>query len=170
METIDKRPIALLGIDTKTIFDRLCAAKVGDTIAYAELSSLIGRDIRGMAHHCLASARRKALNEKQIVFATVSKVGVKRLNDVEIVATGEDTVSRIRRMSKRSLRTITAVQDYDRLPNGSKVLHNTYASVLGVVAHISSSRQINKLSAKVEQSAMTLPVQKTIEALREAGL
>lgn len=160
-----KRPIGLLSIDTKAVYDRLTKAKMGETVSYDELSQLIGRDIRNGAYWCLQSARRKALIDG-LVFGSVSKVGIKRLNDTEIVDTGHDAVTRIHRLSTRSARKV-ALAEYSTLSPESKVKFNTHVSILGVMAHMTRSKQVAKLTESVTKAQASLPLAKTLEAFKQ---
>lgn len=162
--TTTTRAIGLISIDTKVLFDRLITANVGDVIPYSELTELIGRDVRGSAIWALGGARRKAFRERSFVFAAVRNEGVKRLSDLEIVDTGEDTASRIHRMSRRGAQRLMAVADFNALPNESKIRHNTYASLLGMTAHVTKNTQVKRLAAKIEKTQAQLPLQRTLEA------
>jgi hypothetical protein len=156
-----------LSIDVKVTYDRLRAAKVGDVVTYQELSALIGRDIRKTAAWVLSSARRKVLHDDSIVFGVIYKVGVKRLNDQEIVATGHDAITMIHRRAVRSIKKITAVQDFHALSPADQIRHNTYASVLGMLSHTTRDKQIKRIEAVVEKSQAELAVQRTLKALVE---
>lgn len=160
----DKKIIAALSLDAKLLYERLKSAKIGDVVTYQELSNIIGRDVLDPGRGLLQTARRKALREDYFVFGIVRKEGLKRLSDLEIVATGEDTVGRIRRTARRGFRTITAVKDFEALPNEAKIRHNVYASMLGAVAMAASAPQMKKLEKKVSEAKAQLSLTKTLEA------
>ena len=81
----DQIPAFKRSIDTQTVVDRLRASEIGDLVTYASISEALGRDVTNGARSVLQSARRIVLNEDQMVFGVVTRVGLKRLSDVEIV-------------------------------------------------------------------------------------
>jgi len=162
-----KRPIGTISIDTRVVYDRLKATQIGETVLYADLTKLIGRDIRGVASWVLQSARRKALHDDQLVFGSVRNEGVRRLADTEIVDTGHDAITQIHRRSVRSLRKLASVQDFSALPPQDKVRHNAYASLLSISAHATRDKQVKKIEQAVEKSQAALAVQRTLDALKE---
>lgn len=162
------RPLGLMSIDTKTIYERILKASIGETVTYEELEKLIGRSVRERGTWLLLSARRRALNQDGLVFGTVAKIGIKRLSDTEIVAGSEDDVHRVHRQALRGMRKLTAIKHYDSLPAESKTRHGVNASALAVLAHMTRSTSLKRLETKVrEQSQPSLPLQKTLEAFRE---
>jgi len=167
-ENKNKRPIGLLSIDVKTIYDRIIKAGVGDTITYAEMEGLIGRPVREHGQWILMSARRRALMQNGMVFGVVKKIGVRRLSDSEIVNLGADFVGRVHRLSNKAVRTIACVQDFNALPAEAKLKHGTYASAMGMLAYITREKQIKRLEERVDKAQASLPLQKTLDAFKES--
>ena len=95
------RTIPELSIDSKMLYDRLIKAEVGAVIPYRELTEVISRDVQGPARGNMNTARHRALRHNGMVFEAVWKVGLKRLNDTEVVAVGEASLGRIRRVARR---------------------------------------------------------------------
>jgi hypothetical protein len=160
-----KRPIALLSIDAKLLYERLIQVEVGAEITNKELSDIIGRNVQESGRGVLATARRKAQREDQIVFGIVRNVGLKRLTDAEIVNSGERSIEHHRRSSKRAGRRLTCVQHFDALPPEVQTRHNAQASYFGLVAHLSTTRQMKRLEEKVSNGV--LPLQRTLEAFKD---
>lgn len=133
-------------------------------VTYAALSDVLGRDVRNGAWTVLASARR-ALQREGIVYGTIRKVGIKRLDDEEIVGTGRDALKKTRRASRRALNRL-ACADYDKLTNEGRIKHNTYVSMLGALNAITKEPQIRKIEAGVEDAQAKLPLAKTLEAFK----
>lgn len=158
-----KKSIQEMSIDTRLILQRLEKARVDETITYAELDGLIGRDVRKVAAHCLQSALRAAMR-REIVFGTVWGVGLKRLGDGELAGVGEVARQKIRRTAKRAIKKMLLVQDFDSLSNEEKVRHNASLSMLGAVAHIASTGQAKTLERRVSSTMGALPLQRTLEA------
>lgn len=162
----EKRAVPELSVDTQTIERLLWEIAVGDTVPYATLSKAIGRDVQHSARHILQSACDRALKEKRMVFAPVVGVGMKRLDDVGIVSTGASTIRRIFNLSRRGLRRLAAVADFDALPNEQKVKHNLTMGQLGMLSHATKSTTVKKLEAKAG-NGQPLPTAKFLDAMRE---
>lgn len=160
------RAFELASIDVKAMVDSLSKLKVGERASWDSLTKLIGRDIRYAGHSILAQARHKLMRDQQMVFGVERGQGLVRLDDVQIVDTGQHFVGKIRRTAKRALRQITTV-DYDKLPNESKIRHNAAASMFGAIHHVSSQKSIGKLESKVKELSGTLPLAKTLEAFKD---
>lgn len=136
-------------------------------VSYPEISAVLGRDVQGAAWHVLAGAR-KSLERDGIVFGTVRGAGINRLTDDEIVGTGRDALSRIRRSSRRAINRL-ACADYGKLSNDGKVKHNTYASMLGALNQATKEPQIRKVEAAVTTAQAKLPLAKTLDAFKGEG-
>lgn len=164
---MNNKIIQSLSLDSKMIYERLKKTEIGDIIPYSELSTLIGRNAQNGGRGSIQTARRKSLREDYMVFGVIHNVGLKRLSDLEIVATGEDTVTKIRRASARGFRIITAIRDFDKLPNDKKILHNTYASVLGALSMATTAARMKKLEGRVAEAKASLSLTGTLEAFRD---
>lgn len=164
--TEQKAVIQQLSIDAKMIYERLIASSVGDTITYSELSELIGRDVQRTGRGALVTARRRARNIDRMVFGTVRTSGLTRLSDAQIVETGEGALSHIRRAARRGAQTVLCVQNFNSLPNEKKVQHNTYVSMLGMMAEVAKPAKIRAIEKSVEATQAALPLAKMLEELR----
>jgi hypothetical protein len=167
MNAEQQRPIGLISIDAKSIYDRLMKCAVGEIVSYEELNALIGRDVRNGAHYALATACKKAMRQTGAVFGVIRKVGVKRLNDEEIAQSLTGPVERIHRTANAGLRRGACVENFSALPRELQAQHNANLSLLGVMSHFTKGRQITALTARVEKAQATLPLQKTLEAFKE---
>jgi hypothetical protein len=156
----------IASIDTNALADRLLAVPVGEVIPYAELSAEVGLDVRsGGGKSRLRSARHRLQREKSAVFGTVAGVGLRRLNDEQIVEAGSGYVDRVRRTARRGAKLVTAVADFGALPQHAKARHNAQLSVFAAIEAVSASRTVNRLAAG-ETSARPLPIAATLEAFR----
>jgi len=161
------RPQFQLSVDARLIFERLIAAKVGDEIQYTELSGLVGIDVQYRSRHILVSAIHKALYDRRMVFASIRNVGVTRLKDDDIIASSEGDLRRIRRVSRRSIRKLAAVE-FDKLSNESKIKQNAFMSMMGALTSFASQPNIKRIEAHVTTAHQALPLAKTLEAFAKA--
>jgi hypothetical protein len=160
-----KRSIPEISVDARLLYERLKQVGVGETIRYEELDAVVDRDVRNGAHGVMTTARRRAQNIDQIVFGTIRGVGLKRLNDAEIVDTGQSQIDAVRRRARRAFTILTCVSDFDALPAESKVKHNTYASMFSVLSNVTKPGQIKKVEQHVERTQAELPLARVLEAL-----
>jgi hypothetical protein len=168
IELKSTRPLFLISIDVKSTYDLLIKANVGDIIKYEEIEALLGRSVRGeKGAWILSSARRRAFTQNSMLFGTISKVGVKRLDDREIVDSTHDALTRIHRASLKAARRLTAIRDFDALGTSYQTKHNTNASALALLVYVTKESQLKKIEDKVAKSLRTLPLQKTLDSFRE---
>lgn len=165
----ETRTTATLSMDTRILFERLLAAGPGDTVTYEEMNKLVGRDIQDKDRYVLQSALQKALTHGY-VFGNIRKVGFKRLSDEEIVGTGASAISRTGRMSRRGIKKLSSVRNFNELPNGAQIKHNAAMSILGMISHATRKRQVKKIEERVTYSQDKLSLRKTIEAMSGNGV
>lgn len=157
-----RRTAGAQNIDVQILVDFL-RGKTG-LVKYSEMTTVLGRDVRGAAWTVLAAARR-ALEREGIVFGTVRGVGIKRLNDVEIIGTGRAALTRARRAMRRSINTVGCV-DYDSLDDDSKVQHNTYLSIMSAINKVTHEPQIRRVQVAVQKAQAKLPLARTLDAFK----
>jgi len=162
-EITNKRTIPQVSIDTTVLYDRIIKAKIGDFISYNELSQLLNRNVQKEARVNLTSARRKALNNNKILFECVSGRGIKRLNDIEMVETGQSTLTKIKRAARLGAKKITCVKNFNELPNDVKIKHNANLSALGVISLFSKNKSISKIEDQTKVSNDLISIGKTME-------
>lgn len=162
---IDKLTRFEMSIDTRTLYELIMKAEIGDTVTFESMKSALGRPVEGN-EPSLQSALRHAFNQDDRYFANVRKVGYKRLTDIEIVGSGEIETSHIRRRAKRAGKRLTLVQDFSKLTPDERIRHNTYLSIFSAMAQITKNSAVKKLEGVVKQSGESLPLAKTLEALK----
>lgn len=97
---------------TKLLCDHLRI--VNEHISYDRIAAITGRPV-GDIRAAIASARR-ILERDKIVFAVVRGVGLRRINDNEIVQSTEQMKGTIRRASRRGLKRLEAISNVAALP------------------------------------------------------
>jgi len=156
----------ILSIETKQLLERLMKVKVGELISYQEMTDIVGRDIRKDGSGIMYSARRKALNDCQIVFITITNEGIKRASDEEIANSGASVIHKIRKASKKGKKVLHAVNDFGALTNNSKIRHNASASFLGAIDLMTRPKKIVALEEKVKEESECINVTKTLELFK----
>lgn len=148
--------------DTKIIESILSESKVGDLVTYEQLSKAIGRDVRQFAQPSLRSARQGLLNSKGFVFGTETNVGLRRLNDEEIVDSTEADRARMRRSARRSIKKLTVV-DFEKLPDDKKKQHVVASAQMGAIEMFATKNATKKISSKVDEGKKTIAIGETLK-------
>lgn len=159
MELNDKQPMFAASADAKTLAHVLRQAKVGDTVAYKDLSAAIARDVCSDARAAMGTARAILQREDKMIFDAVRGEGLKRLADVEIVSLGDRARAHVRRVSRNAVKKIVCV-DYDALPKEKQTEHNTALSMFGVFCELATDKSTKRLSSSVESASAALPIAK----------
>lgn len=132
--------------ETRILIDALSNLTAGEVLTYGELSALVGTRIAG-ASPSLQSARRHLENAGTATFSIVTKIGIKRLSDADIVAAADADRLRVRNAAKRGLRRVSNVASYDALDDASKRRHNAHAAVFGMIEAATSEKRLKEIEA-----------------------
>lgn len=162
------KAIAEISVEAKLLHQALKAVAIGGTITWTELAHIIGRPVTAQqkGYGALQTARKRALVDDGLVFEAVHKIGLKRLNDSEIVATGTHSIDRIRRIARRGTQKLLSVKEFDKLPNADKIRHNAVVSLLGAVQQIATENKVKSLEKHVTNSQAALPTAKALEIFK----
>lgn len=147
---MNERPQFRLGVDTQTLLKYLETIPVGEIVSYEVLGNLIGCDVQS-DRGSLESARRLLVRDNQIVFGVVRGVGLKRLNPSEVVEQEGETVTKIRRATKRSLKRLASA-DFDSLSKPDQNKHRLVSATLGAIAVCSSQKAHNRLEQRIQSN------------------
>lgn len=158
------RAIPTISLDAVLLYERLKKLAVGDVITYDELDAVVSRDVRTEAYHQLVTARKKALSVDLMCFAPVRGIGIKRLSDVEIVATGESFTRRVRRTSGKALRTLASVADYAALGTNEKNRYNVSVTIHGALLHSLKPAAMKRIEEKVSEANAQLAIAQALQA------
>lgn len=144
---INPRPhVGQVSVDSLMLARRLRAADVGETISYDEMNALIRRDVRGAAEYALKTARKIALRDNQIVFGTVTGVGIKRLSDDEITSEPKRMFQRIRRAANRTVQVVACADPSKVSPDKQREI-SAALSIAGTIALFASPKSITAAEA-----------------------
>ena len=141
--------------DTRIIENVLSELKIGELATYEQLSKAIGRDVRKYAIGALQSARKSLLNTKQIVFGVDDNVGVRRLDDSQIVqSTGLDRL-KMQRHANRTIKKLSCV-NYEGLSEPDKKRHIVASAQMGALALFSGKNAEKKIASKAESKPIAI--------------
>lgn len=165
-EETSKKVISACSLETTLVYQRLQRCEREEVVTYKELTDLIGRNIQAYRTP-LTSATRKMLNYDNVDFQVVRGLGIKRVNDTEIVNSSDSTFVRIRRTALKKSKQLACVEKFNDLTEELKAKHNASLSVLGAIRQFSKRNTIKKIEGKVREAGATLPVAKTIKLFME---
>jgi hypothetical protein len=148
--------------DTKVLEHVLSEVAVGEMVTYEQLSKAIGRDVREHALPSLSSARRGLLNQKKYVFGIEHNVGLRRLNDSQIVDASESDRAKLKRAANRAISKL-AVVNFDQLPADKKRQHTIASAQMGAVAMFAGKTATKKIASSVNDSKTTLAIGETLK-------
>jgi hypothetical protein len=163
-----KRPYFKRSIETDLLINHYDGMEVGDVTTYKEIEEACGADIRkNWGIH--GTATRRLLVDKSKRFETVKTVGVQRLDQSEVIDKSKHGMKRAHRALKRERdKLVYGVTDPDKLTDTQRQDYNTQRSIFEVTIHASKKKTIEKVKRIVcEAGSNPLPVQKTIEALKQ---
>jgi alkylated DNA nucleotide flippase Atl1 len=152
MET--KQPDFQLSADSAAIVKAIEEMPVGGVITYAQLSAVIGRDIRHF-RGSLESARKSVQRDKGMVFDVIRKEGIKRLADNEIIDLSDKAREHSRRHAKRIAKKLICV-NYESLSKDKQVKHNAALSMFGTLSELSSTASMKRLEAQIQATGTQL--------------
>ena len=143
--------------DTIAIEARLRQLSVGETITWEELAAAIGCDCSpgSEGYSRLASARNSLLNDR-IVIGCIIGVGLKYLSDSDIAEVSGKEVKKVRRASRKSLKKLASVREFDELSPDQKRQHLVASAQLGAVHEFSKPAAQKKIAAAVNGSPLSL--------------
>jgi hypothetical protein len=95
--------------ETDLLIARLRDVPLGQEISYADLSRVIGRDVRTFARPRLSSARDIALREFGVCFFAVRGQGLRRITVEDLPQIGVHARRSIQSKAKNGLKAISAV-------------------------------------------------------------
>jgi hypothetical protein len=155
--------------DSEAIARLLSALAVGEEVSYHDLTAAIGRDVQTVARAAMERARYRLERDERRVFGVVLGIGLRRLNDREIVATSDKARAHIRRTSRRAARTVLC-SDYAALPREDQTKHNTALSVFGILEQMAGDKAYRRIEHGVRESGSTLTDAKAAAlALKDVG-
>lgn len=161
LEKSEGFPLFRLSAESRLLIGRLQKATVGEVITYAEMATLISHPVDGSTG-ALRTALLRVLRDYDMVFGAVVGVGMKRLNDDEIIDEGTQYANAVRRKAKRSIERVSKV-DFTKLPREQQMRHSAHVATMAVVAFVGNDKQIRKIEASITPEKRELPVLETLK-------
>jgi len=144
---------------------RLRGMEPGDTVTYAELSALIGRDI--LQHrYLILKACEGLLRAERRAFESVYRTGIRRLTADQAVEGVPHVLRRVRRIVRRGAAKVAAI-DYHALSSDAlRQQHNGFISVCAALLQCADGHALKRVSGRCSNSlAAPLPPASTLQML-----
>lgn len=156
-------PMFQMSPDTRLLRQTMAKVSVGQTVTYETLSAAISKPVSSSSA-ALQSARNSLLRKEHMVFGVIRGVGLKRLDDTDIVNASEQDVVGMRRKAKRAVRKLTSISDYNALPPEKRLAHTARVSVFTAMADMLTDRSLEHVEKAAVGHSSQLPFNETIRA------
>lgn len=156
-----KQPLFRVSSDTAALVRLLSTAEPGVLVSWEQMSDELGRSAApGEPGYPATLAARKILErDYRIAFEAEPTHGLRRLQNDEVVKSGDRFLDRARRVVKRGIVRLTCA-NYDALPRDQQVQHNAKISVMAAIAELGSSKSIRRVEKHVRDNNAALPAAK----------
>jgi len=157
--------IPQISIDALTLYNRIKTMKIGDVIEYKELNALIGRDCQ-KTRGPLTTARRRAERLDNIVIECVHNEGIKRIDDIELVAVGESGIRHIHRKANKIFTKLGKTDNFEAMPQDKKQRLIALRTLAAFSKDVTKEKRIKVIENSVKTTNELLPVGKTLELFK----
>jgi len=154
------KPTFKANVETRLIIQEFEKVKVGETITYEKISEVASKEITEL-RGSIATALKRVLRDRDMVFACVRMVGFKRLDDIEIVDKGSTDAAAIRRKTMRTLEQQMKV-DFAKLPHKKQMQASAQVSIMGAISMMTKPQAIQKIAGKIDKGTKELPTNQTL--------
>lgn len=150
----------------KKIIEVLSRFPIGETIPQKAVTEALGTSIH-FCRHLVYRAMEAMNKDSGAAFATVYRVGWRRMHPSEVASVGRTARGRIRRMAARATSTMTSVMekandlDDRQIDNISREI-----GALAMLRHLARQRVVDKLPVIPVRSDGTIP-QESVRAIFE---
>lgn len=162
--------IAENSADVSRLRDRLSELAIGETVTFAQLEEVTGRDFKTKRRYLLVRAMDQLNAETGAVFESVFGVGYKRVPIEQAPNTGGRARRRIRKIAGRTMKRLAnaAARANDvPLPTMLKLMQEQ--SVLGAIQSLSRDGTVEKAAADATATSpapVAVVARRLVEALR----
>lgn len=159
-----KRTIGEISGETKQLIEILSDCGVGQLLEYEDLASKIGLSYGSpQFRSAVQTARKSVEKEERFVFGVIRGVGLKRLNDSEIVADSKGSLRGINRKCRRARSKLECAK-YEALSAVEKQIHNVNLAVAGAIEQASSVKKVREITKRLSDSKLiNLAIVETLE-------
>lgn len=149
--------------ETSRLISFLEPQSISTIVSYPEISEIIRRNAQGDGRGIVGSAIKWLQNNKSQIWGTVRRVGLKRLDDGEIVDKGRSNLRKVNRTANRAAKVVRCVR-YENLSRDQKQEHDALLVGLRTIQLFSRKDGFEKVKAAIPENGAILPdVKKVME-------
>lgn len=164
----EKRMLYEKSSDARVLEMFLMKMTIGQLASYEDMSAYLGKDVlSSKVRSALQTARNTLQRERRMVFGCERGIGLRRLNDEQIVGSIESDCRRIQRVSRRSMKKLAAA-NFDALSPEGKRKHVVHSAQLGALALFSTRKAAARIETRVKDGDVSLPIDETLRLFGEA--
>lgn len=150
--------------ETSMLVNELHKYDMGTFVSYADLSTILGREVTG-ADSRIQSAKRALLSRYGQVWGTIRGEGLKRLDDRGIASTGHSVVRSVRRKTHRANKQLSLV-DLEQLDDTERREYWAVKSLIEVVTISCTATKLKRIAEETEKQDRSIPVAVTLKLLQ----
>jgi hypothetical protein len=139
--------------DSLIVEARMRELEVGQSLAYSELSKLIGSDVRRCRH--VVTTALKHLLEDNIHFVVDRGQGYIRIDHASAVKNSSTYLQRARGACRRGLKVLQHTE-FKELDDDSKKQHLVTSAQLGLIHEMASAKSTKKIAAEVQNNQVAI--------------
>lgn len=156
-----QRSILERSMETSLLVDFL--SKATGLVTDEDLTKVCGEDVKTEAASNLQSARRAVLSEKGVWWKRIRGTGYEPSVPGDAPRLGRQSIERIHRESRRSLKRIGGCGDLSKLTNAERIQADATASALSALGQFTQTRTVKRLEAACQQKADKLLLGETLK-------
>lgn len=169
-EEIDpKWPPFRITFATRALYERLITLREGETATYQDLAGVLGSDAPAdWKTNALASARRIAERDDQVVVQAVPNIGIRRLTNSEASKSGHTFRCRAGSAMRRAQKRLRYAVVYENLSPAEKIEHNAQLAVYGAVRLLAKPKAVQKAITAINTAGIDdLTIRETLNLFKK---
>lgn len=133
------------GSDVNIIFRELVKIKPDMILTYSRMSKLVDLKIEGSSNYVLTMARKRAKEEKGIIFRAVNKVGLQRLDDHNTVRAARAYIESANKAANAAKDVLRCIKKFDKLSHSDAARFNATLSVSSMIRELCDARSFDAI-------------------------
>ena len=97
----NRKPLFQISHESLQLIGLLRTVEVGAVVEYSTMNELISGDVQDTHRHVLCTARRRLMQDEEVHFGTIIRLGIRRLTESEATESLDLDISKIRSGARR---------------------------------------------------------------------
>lgn len=155
------KPVFTLSAESRLLYQALAKAKPGETVTYDALRQEVSASSLDAIRGALATARRRALSDDNLVFVCIKGVGLKCANADDVLGQATQDTRKVSKAARRGVKKLLTVDVAD-LDRSKQMHHATRLTMLSAAAKVTSEKTAPKIVAAIGERK-ELPIAETMK-------